>query len=180
MNAEALTRCIALAIERIEGGAPPPAKLATDVKRLAKEAGVDVQDAAQSLVATALRSPVVGKAPQAFWNGFRAPIVAWARQSREARDALFALTPDIPTARWLPLLEATGVADEMRSGERGVLESIGAKTWASPVQPRRSFRWGQSVGMSRKLDFNPHRVFSYRRFSFSWFVFIKPVLSISE
>ena len=60
MNAEALTRCIALAIERIEGGAPPPAKLATDVKRLAKEAGVDVQDAAQSLVATALRSPVVG------------------------------------------------------------------------------------------------------------------------
>ena len=137
MNAEALTRCIALAIERIEGGAPPPAKLATDVKRLAKEAGVDVQDAAQSLVATALRSPVVGKAPQAFWSGFRAPIVALATTSHQARDALFALTPDIPTARWLPLLEATGVADEMRSGERGVLE------WIRRFVHKESDRWRQ-------------------------------------
>ncbi len=34
--------------------------------------------------------------------------------------------------------------------------AVGAKTWASPVQPMRSSRCGQSVGTSRKLPFCPH------------------------
>lgn len=137
MTEAALSRCIALAIERIESGSPLSAKLATDVKRLAKAAGVDFQATAQPLVATALRSPVVWKAPQAFWSGFRTPIVALATTSREVRDALFAPTPDIPTARWLPLLEASGVADEMRAGERGALD------WIRRFIHKESDRWRQ-------------------------------------
>lgn len=137
MNAEALSRCIALAVERIEGGAPPPAKLAANVKRLARAAGVDFLDAARPLVASALHAPVIKQAPQAFWNGFRTPIVALATTSRKARDALFALTPDIPTTRWLPLLETTGVADEMRAGERDVLD------WIRRFIHKESDRWRQ-------------------------------------
>ena len=41
---------------------------------------------------------------------------------------------------------------------------MGAKTWMSPVQPRRSSRCGQSVGMSTKLPCMLHSTFSCRRF----------------
>ena len=44
-------------------------------------------------------------------------------------------------------------------------DAVGAKTWMSPVQPRRSSRCGQSVGMSTKLPRMPHTTFSCRRFS---------------
>lgn len=40
---------------------------------------------------------------------------------------------------------------------------MGAKTWMSPVQPRRSSRWGQSVGMSTKLPRMLHTTFSWSR-----------------
>ena len=35
--------------------------------------------------------------------------------------------------------------------------AVGQKTSASPVQPMRSSRWGQSVGVSRKLPIWPQK-----------------------
>ncbi|MDO5067927.1 MAG: hypothetical protein Q4D96_11655 [Propionibacteriaceae bacterium] len=137
MSTEALSRCITSAIERIEGGTPPPAKLAAEVKQLAKDAGLGFPEAAQPLVARALLAPAIRQAPQAFWSGFRAPITQWAKQSREARDALFSLLPDIPTTRWLPILEVTGVADEMRAGEHETAD------WIRRFIHKESDRWRQ-------------------------------------
>ena len=35
-------------------------------------------------------------------------------------------------------------------------QAVGANTAMSPVQPMRSSRWGQSVGISMKLERAPH------------------------
>src|ERR1043166_5174668 len=42
--------------------------------------------------------------------------------------------------------------------------AVRANTWASPVQPSRSSRWGQSVGTSRKLLRCPQTMFCCSRF----------------
>ena len=51
---------------------------------------------------------------------------------------------------------------------------------ASPVQPRRSSRWGQSVGRSRKLSNWPHRALWNSWFTLGLSVLILPVCSMSE
>ncbi len=40
-------------------------------------------------------------------------------------------------------------------------QAVGANTAMSPVQPMRSSRWGQSVGMSTKLDLAPQRMLDW-------------------
>ena len=57
---------------------------------------------------------------------------------------------------------------------------MGENTSASPVQPMRSSRWGQSVGTSTKLPFWPHSVFRTRRFTSSFPVSSQPFLGRSE
>ena len=49
-------------------------------------------------------------------------------------------------------------------------QAVPQKAWASPVQPMRSSRWGQSVGTSTKLPLWPHRALSASRFTFSLLV----------
>ena len=46
--------------------------------------------------------------------------------------------------------------------------AVGANTAISPVQPMRSSRCGQSVGMSMKFDFALRTMFSCRRLSISF------------
>ena len=42
-------------------------------------------------------------------------------------------------------------------------QAVRANTAMSPVQPMRSSRWGQSVGMSTKLERPPQRMFCWSR-----------------
>ena len=58
--------------------------------------------------------------------------------------------------------------------------ALGANTWRSPVQPRRSSRCGQSVGTSTKLPRIPQTTFSCSRSSSSFEHVNVPVRSKSE
>lgn len=120
---EALEQFIGLNIDRVKGGQPPYANLHTDVKRLVKAAKADQQEVDERLLAVLLTAPSISKAPQAFWNAYQKPLAAMAKNTPEMQDLLFSLTPDgARTAGWLQVLEAAGVADEMRAGERDVLD----------------------------------------------------------
>ena len=59
-------------------------------------------------------------------------------------------------------------------------QAVELNTWASPVQPMRSSRWGQSVGTSTKLSFWLHLALRIKRFTFSLPVSKKPISSRSE
>ena len=122
---EALEQFIQLNIDRVKGGLPPYANLHTDIKRLVKAAKADQQEVDERLLDAMLRSPAVSNAPQAFWNAFMKPLARMARSNPDLRDLLFDLTPDgAKAAGWLEVLEAAGVADELRAGERDVLDWV--------------------------------------------------------
>ena len=50
-----------------------------------------------------------------------------------------------------------------RRARRTACSAVGANAWASPVQPRRSSRWGQSVGTETKLSRCDQTTFSWSR-----------------
>ena len=58
--------------------------------------------------------------------------------------------------------------------------AVREKTCASPVQPRRSSRCGQSVGTSRKLPFCPQRMLCWSWLSSGFEVSNVPVTAMSE
>jgi hypothetical protein len=58
--------------------------------------------------------------------------------------------------------------------------AVREKTWASPVQPSRSSRCGQSVGTSRKLPFCPQRMLCWSWSSIGFDVVSRPVTAMSE
>ena len=67
-------------------------------------------------------------------------------------------TGTAPSGVWAA---ARSVVHEARKAAASYRDrAVGAKTPMSPVQPRRSSRWGQSVGTVMKLSMVDHRVFS--------------------
>lgn len=60
------------------------------------------------------------------------------------------------------------------------LQAVAEMMAASPVQPRRSSRWGQSVGMSRKLSNCPHMALRNSWLTRLSAVSMEPVGSMSE
>jgi hypothetical protein len=69
-----------------------------------------------------------------------------------------------------PSVAACSAATSLSQPDRNASESnrvaaVGLKTWMSPVQPSRSSRWGQSVGIETKLPRMPHTTFSCSRFT---------------
>ncbi|MDO5067924.1 MAG: hypothetical protein Q4D96_11640 [Propionibacteriaceae bacterium] len=124
--AEALEQFIRLNIDRVRGGLPPYAGLGADLKRLVKAAGADQQQVDECLLRALLPAPSISNAPQAFWNSYMKPLARMARSNPDLRDLLFDLTPDgARAAGWLEVLEAAGVADELRAGARDVLDWVG-------------------------------------------------------
>ncbi|RRD47622.1 hypothetical protein, partial [Arachnia propionica] len=122
---DALERFIQLNIDRVRGGLPPHAGLATDIKRLVKAAEANQQEIDERVLNALLPTASIGNAPRAFWHSHLTALTSLARHNPALRDRLFTLTPDgVTTADWLPVLEASGVADELRAGDRDVLDWI--------------------------------------------------------
>ena len=60
------------------------------------------------------------------------------------------------------------------------MQAVAQKTCASPVQPSRSSRWGQSVGTSKKLPFWPQTEFKNSRLTSGEEVSMVPIRSSRE
>ncbi len=79
----------------------------------------------------------------------------------------------LPLAFWSA---ATSASHLVKKPATSMLKlAVREKTWASPVQPRRSSRCGQSVGTSRKLPFWPQRMLCWSWFSSGFEVSKRPV-----
>jgi len=117
---EALRRFTRLCLRRTAGGLPPSAQMATDLRRLARAAGLDTDRAEQDYLAELLELPATLRAAAGWWKGHRAALVALAERERRVRGALLDMLPagsddDLP-AMWLEVLEASGAAAGLWDG----------------------------------------------------------------
>lgn len=115
---QALEQFLHLVVLRTAGGVPPYPSLLTDVARLARAAGRDVEQTVLGLVTELALLPALGSADAGFWNALTPLLPKLTALDGKLRHALLAVVPAaLPSSAWLEVLEASGVADGLRSGE---------------------------------------------------------------
>ena len=116
--ADALELFLKFNIDRVRGGLPPYAALPADMRRLIRAAGANRLEVETRLLSALLGSPAIEHAPTIFWDGYSKPLVQLAKRDGSVRQRLLGLAPDrMRPDMWIDVLEATGVADELRSGK---------------------------------------------------------------
>ena len=114
---EALRLFHGLLVDRVRGGLPPYANQATDVRRLAKAAGVKPLVVEQDFLRDTLSAPSLAKAPAGFWKAYLPALKALATDDPEVRAGLTRFVAEaIPSDDWVDLLEDVGVAADLRAG----------------------------------------------------------------
>ena len=115
--ADALELFLKFNIDRVRGGLPPYAGLPTDMRRLIRAAGADRLEVETGLLSALLGSPAIEHAPTVFWDGYSKPLIQLAKRDESVRQTLLGMAPDrMRPDMWIDVLEATGIADELRSG----------------------------------------------------------------
>ncbi|GAA0937293.1 DNA-binding protein [Actinocorallia libanotica] len=107
---EALRRFTALCVQRTAAGLEPSLQTATELRRLAKAAGADVQAAEGDYLAEMLACPVTARAAAGWWKAHRKALVALAKERPEIRGTLLNMEPadkELP-GLWMELLEESG------------------------------------------------------------------------
>ena len=107
-----------LTVERVRGGLPPYADLGADLRRLSEAAGADPIDTELRLLRQILPSPIMSKAPLAFWRAFSGALKALVEQDPGARRTLARTFPkSIQPDRWVAVLDSLGVTDYLLGGD---------------------------------------------------------------
>ncbi|MGW2402809.1 DNA-binding protein, partial [Kitasatospora sp. NPDC001664] len=109
---EAFTRFRELCVRRTAGGLQPSAQMATDLRRLAKAAGLDPDDAEGAYLAELLELPATLRAAGGWWKGHRSALIALARRDAAVRGRLLNLMPtgddyELP-GLWVEVLSESG------------------------------------------------------------------------
>ena len=116
---EALDYFIGLVVDRARIGLPPYPRFAADVRRLIDAAGADRVAVENRLLRDLLETAYLSRAPEDFWRSYRDRLVDLAGQDPQIRSTLFDLNPtEVESDTWLDLIETTGIADDLRSGNR--------------------------------------------------------------
>ncbi|NRQ34751.1 DNA-binding protein [Nonomuraea sp. NN258] len=144
---EALRRYARLCVRRTAGGLAPSAQMATDIRRLAKAAGVDADTAEQDYLSELLTLPAIMEAATGWWKAHAPAVAALARQRPELRGTLLNNVPasddrELPGI-WLGILESSGataglhtdVPEEERAAD-------GAAGWTRRFLAARDRGWG--------------------------------------
>jgi hypothetical protein len=107
--AEAFEHFNMLALQRTRGGLAPWAQLMDVLKRMAKAASKDVEQAQRDMLDALFSSPSLRFASQTFWQSIRSVIINMAKESPAIRGALLNLHPAGSYADWwIELLSDTG------------------------------------------------------------------------
>ncbi|MFH7598903.1 DNA-binding protein [Streptomyces racemochromogenes] len=150
--AEAFTRFRRLCVRRTAGGLPPSAQATTELRRLARAAGLTGGVPEQEYLAELLPLPATLRAAAGWWKSHRAALIALARRVPSVRGTLLGMVPGGTgeagelAAMWLEVLEESGatagladagVPEEQRSpdGTAGWLERFHAARYAGWGNP---------------------------------------------
>ncbi|WP_328619419.1 DNA-binding protein [Streptomyces sp. NBC_00354] len=157
--AEAHERFRRLCVRRTAGGLPPSAQAATELRRLARAAGLTGTEAEQDYLAELLPLPATLRAAYGWWKAHRTALVALARRVPAVRGTLLGLMPPGGgdgelSALWLGLLEESGataglIAAELPAEQRC---SDGAAGWLERFHAARHSGWGSRPTLPALLD----------------------------
>ncbi|MFI5532935.1 DNA-binding protein [Kitasatospora sp. NPDC051853] len=109
---EAFARFRELCVRRTAGGLQPSAQMATDLRRLARSAGLDPDTAEGEYLAELLELPATLRAAAGWWKGHRSALIALGRRDEAVRGRLLNLMPtgddyELP-GLWLEILSESG------------------------------------------------------------------------
>lgn len=148
--AEAHERFRRLCVRRTAGGLPPSAQAATELRRLARAAGLTGTEPEQDYLAELLPLPATLRAATGWWKAHRGALVALARRVPSVRGTLLGLTPPGGgdsaelTGLWLDILEESGAtagleSEDLPAGQRC---ADGAAGWLERFHAARHSGWG--------------------------------------
>lgn len=149
--AEAHARFRRLCVRRTAGGLPPSAQAATELRRLARAAGLTGTEPEQDYLAELLPLPATLRAATGWWKAHRSALVALARRVPAVRGTLLALTPPgaggdstALTAMWLGILEESGATAGLVSEDlpADLRCADGAAGWLERFHAARHTGWG--------------------------------------
>lgn len=108
-----------LCLQRTLGGMPPWSGMATELRRLAKAAKLDIKREDAQFVSEIIESPALAKAAGDFWRTYEEPIIALGKESAKVRGLLLNMFPTGSTYKpdldeaWLDILEACGAIEAL-------------------------------------------------------------------
>ncbi|MDO5067939.1 MAG: hypothetical protein Q4D96_11715 [Propionibacteriaceae bacterium] len=115
---------------RVAVGRAPQAELGHELRRLATSAGRDGEATVRDLLREVLGLPGVVEASLNFWRRHLG-VLRDLRDDEQVRDLIAGIVPtQFSPEDWLGVLEASGVADDLRSGR------IDATAWVVPLLER--------------------------------------------
>ena len=106
-------------VQRCQGGLPPWAAMADELRSMAAKAGLDKNAEDESVLDELLDAPALAGAAFGFWKAYEKPLIALAHRSPSARGRLLNLHPWPPREAgsfmdwWLKFMESTGAAEAL-------------------------------------------------------------------
>ncbi|NXY97872.1 DNA-binding protein [Streptomyces sp. BR123] len=156
--AEAHTRFRRLCVRRTAGGLPPSAQAATELRRLARAAGLTGSRAEQEYLAELLPLPATLRAAYGWWKAHRTALIALAHREPAVRGTLLELMPPGNDGElsdlWLEILEESGategLVDTGLPAEQRCAD--GAAGWLERYHAARHSGWRQRPTPPALLD----------------------------
>lgn len=147
--AEAHERFRRLCVRRTAGGLAPSAQAATELRRLARAAGLTGTEPEQEYLAELLPLPATLRAAAGWWKAHRSALVALARRVPAVRGTLLGLTPPGGgdstelSDLWLGILEESGATAGLVSADLPAEEQCadGAAGWLERFHGARHSGW---------------------------------------
>ncbi|MFK3728679.1 DNA-binding protein [Streptomyces sp. NPDC088090] len=160
--AEAYERFRRLCVRRTAGGLAPSAQAATELRRLARAAGLPAAEAEQDHLAELLPLPATLRAATGWWKAQRPALVALARRVPAVRGTLLTLTPPSDDGAmselWLDILAESGADAGLVDGGLPAEERCadGAAGWLERYHAARHRGWGRRPTPTRLLELVEH------------------------
>ncbi|MHC6624954.1 DNA-binding protein [Streptomyces globosus] len=155
---EAHARFVRLCVRRTAGGLPPSAQAATELRRLARAAGITGNRAEQDYLAELLPLPATLRAAYGWWKAHRTALIALARREPAVRGTLLELMPpggdgDL-TDLWLEVLEESGATAGLVDAGLPAEERCtdGTSGWLERFHAARHGGWGRRPSLPALLD----------------------------
>ncbi|KOX37475.1 DNA-binding protein [Streptomyces sp. NRRL F-6491] len=156
--AEAYERFRRLCVRRTAGGLAPSAQATTELRRLARAAGLSAAEAEQDHLAELLPLPATQRAAEGWWKTHRSALVALARRVPAVRGTLLEMMPPSDDGElsdlWLGILTESGADAGLTGADVPPEERCadGTAGWLERFHTVRHRGWGSRRTLPALLD----------------------------